>query len=346
MTIDESIKNLIKSYLDSNFKPAKIYSMLNGTVPKTTIYRWVKRLLNGDILSKKSPGRKRTVTNKTLIAKIRRNYKKNQKKKTVKKLAEESKCSRSTIARIIRNEVKFKPYKKIICPKLKDHHIDQRYSFAIWIRKNYNRDRCRTILFSDEKIFNANGQINRQNDRVYAESREEANRLQGLHKKDKYPFSVMVWLGMTWNGFTRLVVLPPKTSFDSDFYIKYVIPVIEKDGKELIGDDFTFQQDGASSHTSIDTIDELEMRDISYIPPIKWPANSPDLNPLDYSVWNEIENRLKSKSFSNRPELIKKIVESINEIPLKFIRDSIESFRSRIYNIEKNKGNLIINKYR
>ena len=72
----------------------------------------------------------------------------------------------------------------------------------------------------------------------------------GHQYQKKFPFKVMVWLGMTWNGFTSLVVLPPKMSFNSDFYIKNVLPIVSRDGKRLIGTNFIFQQDGASCHSS------------------------------------------------------------------------------------------------
>jgi hypothetical protein len=39
----------------------------------------------------------------------------------------------------------------------------------------------------------------------------------------------------------------------------------------------------------------IEKLMFSVIPPNKWPANSPDLNPLDYLFWNEGEERLKGK---------------------------------------------------
>ena len=35
------------------------------------------------------------------------------------------------------------------------------------------------ILFSDEKLFSFNGGLNKQNDRVYATSREQANSYDG-----------------------------------------------------------------------------------------------------------------------------------------------------------------------
>ena len=114
-------------------------------------------------------------------------------------------------------------------------------------------------------MFDANGQINRQNDRIYAASRDDANSDMGLHTKKKYPFQVMVWLGVTWNGFTSLVVLPPKTSFNSGFYIENVLPIVKRDGLRLIGSDFFFQKDSASCHISRHTLNELKTSGTSVI---------------------------------------------------------------------------------
>ena len=154
----------------------------------------------------------------------------------------------------------------------------------------------------------------------------------------------MVWYGLTYDGPTKPVFLPEKTSFNSNFYIKNVLPVAQRDGMKLIGKDFVYQQDGATSHTSQETISAIKNMDIELIGPDVWPPNSPDLNPLDYFFWNEVENRLKKKSYKNKQELMKKI-EEVNEIPLKSIQDAIDIFRSRVYAVEKNQGGLIINKH-
>ena len=37
------------------------------------------------------------------------------------------------------------------------------------------------ILFSDEKLFTVNGGLNKQNDRIYATSREQANNRNGRY---------------------------------------------------------------------------------------------------------------------------------------------------------------------
>ena len=65
-------------------------------------------------------------------------------------------------------------------------------------------------------------------------------------------------------------------SFDADFYIENVLPILNRDGNRLIGSNFTYQQDGAKSHTSKAATETIKSMGFSLIGP-----NSPDLNPLD-----------------------------------------------------------------
>ena len=161
----------------------------------------------------------------------------------------------------------------------------------------------------------------------------------------KFPFKVMVWAGITFNGVTYIVILPQKMSFNADFYIKNVLPIVNRDENRLIGPKFTFQQDVAKPHTGKVTIETFKSMGFSFIGTDNWPPNSPDLNPLDYFFWNEVEEQLKTKSFNNVHELAQKIKECITKISLKTIQDVIDCFRSRVYEVEKNQGGLIINKY-
>ena len=54
---------------------------------------------------------------------------------------------------------------------------------------------------------------------------------------------------------------------------------------------------------------------------------------------------LNTKKFNNIAQLTQKIKESIKEIPLKMIQDSIDIFRSRVHSCGMNSGGLILNKY-
>ena len=104
------------------------------------------------------------------------------------------------------------------------------------------------ILFSDEKMFDIDGVYNSQNDRIWAASRSDADRRNGVHQKRKIPAKVMVWLAVCSKGASPLVIFK-KGTVDHDRYIREVLPVALEYGNKVFGNDWTFQQDGAKPHT-------------------------------------------------------------------------------------------------
>ncbi len=53
-----------------------------------------------------------------------------------------------------------------------------------------------------------------------------------------------------------------------------------------------FQQDGAPSHTSNATQIHLEEVVPEFIKKDEWPPQSPDCNPMDYSIWDFISEKV------------------------------------------------------
>jgi len=66
---------------------------------------------------------------------------------------------------------------------------------------------------------------------------------------------------------------------------KFLLLVIRR----LSGNDFIFQQDGAPSHRLKHIMAYLKTNVPSFIQPSNWPPNSPDLNPVDYSIWGALQ---------------------------------------------------------
>ncbi|CAK1600860.1 unnamed protein product [Parnassius mnemosyne] len=58
---------------------------------------------------------------------------------------------------------------------------------------------------------------------------------------------------------------------------------------------WVFQQDSAPAHRAKSTQDWLAAREIDFIRHEDWPSSSPDLNPLDYKIWQHLEEKACSK---------------------------------------------------
>ncbi|CAF4448685.1 unnamed protein product [Didymodactylos carnosus] len=198
-------------------------------------------------LSLKSPPGPTTTKTKRLVQQVIQHLLRNKKKKSARKVAKSLNVSRTTIRRVIRDDLGLKSYVKRVAPKLTDTQKQKRFSFGIWARKNVRKSLVRKILFLDEKRFDTDGVYNRQNDRIYAPNREQADENGGIHRKTKFPQGVMVWLGVCYDGVTRPVIIENGTK-NHQKYIDEILPVALEDGQKLMGNEFTFQQDGAPAH--------------------------------------------------------------------------------------------------
>ncbi|CAF1548959.1 unnamed protein product [Didymodactylos carnosus] len=139
------------------------------------------------------------------------------------------------------------------------------------------------ILFSDEKMFDIDGVYNAQNDRVWAVDRAEADKKDDTKQKRRFPQKVMVWLGVCSKGVTPLVILDKGTVKHAS-YIQEVLPVALKYGNQVFGDEWVFQQDEARPHTHGLTQQWCKDNFPAFIDKNHSSPNSPDLNPLDYSI--------------------------------------------------------------
>jgi len=66
-----------------------------------------------------------------------------------------------------------------------------------------------------------------------------------------------------------------------------------------IPSEFIFQQDRAPAHRAPETISLLECETPAFISPDLWPANSPDLNLIDYKLRDLMQQRVYQTKVQN-----------------------------------------------
>ncbi|CAF2094995.1 unnamed protein product, partial [Rotaria magnacalcarata] len=283
----KDLQKLVLSKYESGDSATKIFRDLCGATSRRTIFNWCKMIRKtGSISMATSPGRSRTTRTKAMIQKIK-NRLRRKRRVSSRKLTQELDISRTSVRRVLRNDLGLRAYKKRIVPMIRDAENLKRKKFANWLRTNYKKEETLKVLFSDEKMFDIDGVYNAQNDRVRAVNRGEADKKGGKKQKRKFPQKVMVWLGVCSKGVTPLVILD-KGTFDHERYIKEILPVALKHGNKVFSDDWTYQQDGATPHTHNLTQEWCQQNLPQFLDKNHWPPNSPDLNPLDYSIWDEL----------------------------------------------------------
>jgi hypothetical protein len=69
-----------------------------------------------------------------------------------------------------------------------------------------------------------------------------------------------------------------------------------------------------------------------------WPPNSPDLNPLDYFYWNEVERNMDITPFLTIDEFKAEIKKGCSKVSQEAIKVAVSSFNSRVRQVENSRG--------
>lgn len=165
------------------------------------------------------------------------------------------------------------------------------------------------IIFTDEATFTTGGSFNRKNKHFW--SRENPRAVQEVRVQGRR--SLHVWCGLLGNR-----VIGP-IFFDGNLtgqkYYDLLQNEIEGYLEELPVNTYNnliWQQDGAPPHNVVPVTDFLNNRYPLWIGrygQVRWPANSPDLSPLDIFFWGY----LKNKVYYNRPRTILILQERIRQ---------------------------------
>lgn len=337
----KDIQNVVLLKLQAGKSPSEISKDLCNVVSERTVRNWKSMYLKtGKIDLKKPPGLVRTVRTKNIIKKVQKRFQRKA-RQSVRKMACQLGISRQSLGRIVKEDLGLYPYRITIQPKLTDAHKQARITFANWVRRSLTKDSIRKILFSDEKYFTVDGIFNRQNDRVYAASRAAADECGGTYAKAKYPAQIMVWLGASYAGVTKPIIFKPSETLTQYNYIDEVLPLALSEGKRLIGNKFIFQQDNARPHAARNSQAWCSQHFSDFIDSKRWPPNSPDLNVLDYYVWNAIGQLMRWDKVQNYRTLQQEIKRAVPLVPTTELVSSIDSWSRRIFQVLKSKGTYI-----
>lgn len=261
---------------------------------------------------------------------------------SVRRRSQELNISRSTLGRILKNDLSLKPFKIRRTQELKlvDHQSRKQFAEQMILQQSNERDFFNRILFSDEAHFELQGYVNSQNFRFWRNENPRA-----ISERSNFPKKLTVWCGL-WSGG----VIGPYFFEDADgtsltvnsaryqeMLLNFVWPAVD-----TLPEESWFQQDGAPCHTARTTMDILRQkfpeRLISRNGIINWPPRSCDLNPLDFFLWGYI----KDKVYENKPNSISHLKEAICHIIGTITSDLchrvIENFERRIHYCAEHEG--------
>eukprot|EP00095_Tigriopus_kingsejongensis_P000684 snap_masked-scaffold340_size202118-processed-gene-1.17 protein:Tk00684 transcript:snap_masked-scaffold340_size202118-processed-gene-1.17-mRNA-1 annotation:"hypothetical protein AND_000720" len=201
----------------------------------------------------------------------------------------------------------------------------------------------RVVKFSDEKHFLVDKYLKRRNDRYIAASVKDAAPETRFVSRSKHPASSMMlgYVGADGKAF------PPiwfEGSVNNPTYKKDLIHKVFPTLDATYGPNgYIWTQDGAPAHTSMNVQGYLERRlgSDGFWSKEVWPPSSPNLNPLDYSIWGHVESRACANHDSNTNTLRQSVEAVWRDMTADYVKSACQAFRSRLDKEQKNENSSL-----
>lgn len=276
-------------------------------------------------------GRPRTANTPATRRIIRENIRRNP-QRSMRKMAQQIGISKDSVRHIVKTELGLRPYKIQKAHLLTDSMKAKRLDRCKAVLARCARGGHRRILFSDESTFPIEAQFNKQNTRILAADISTANSSGRIAARSAHPSTVMVWAGVSARGKTPLVFFEQGVRLNQQVYRTEILePLRDAWAPALFGDDsWTFQQDSAPAHSANNIQKWCRENFPNFIPSTEWPPNSPDLSPLDYSIWGILKAKACATPHRSIESLKVSLCRAWNEVGEDVVRKAVNAFPKRL----------------
>lgn len=248
-----------------------------------------------------------------------------------KKIQKDLNLSVSTVTirrRLVENNLFARSPRKV--PLLTKKQADARLKFA-QDHLNWPKEKWRNVLWTDEsKIVLFGGTGSRQ----YVRRPPNTEYLpQFTRKTVKHGGAkVMIWGSFSYNGVGPLYEV--KGIMDQRVYVEILDNVMLPYAEWNMPLKWVYQQDNDPKHTSKLAKEWFRTNGVEVMP---WPAQSPDLNPIEH-LWGDVKKYVSEKKPSNAKALWRTVQDAWSTIPVNRCRDLIDSMPRRCAAVVKNRG--------
>lgn len=289
-------------------------------------HRTVKKFVESSAAarSRSDKGVSRTISRRTL-SRVTREVVKNPSlnSKEIFKRCGRDDVSKATRCRTLRKVSKH--VKPVTKPPLKTVHKQNRLKWA----EDYMKTDFSKVLFTDECRATLDGPDGWCKGWV-AVGRDRPHRL----RRQQGGGGVMFWAGIVGNMMVGPWKVPDGVKMTSLAYIDFLKDNFQpwfKKQKLSFKRSLVFMQDNAPSHAAKKTIEYLQQSGFHGPRLMKWPACSPDINPIE-NMWSVLKRRVYQggRQFSTKSELWDAVVNAAESITPDEILSLTNSMDNRV----------------
>jgi transposase len=299
-------------------------------IPRTTLYgKWKKYQQEGNLAKKPKSGRPKITTRREDVMMLRE-VKKNPfiSCKQIGIAIDRPDLSVQTIRRRLN-----KVWGLISCraadkPLLTRRNRIKRLRWAL-AHRNWTPDQWRSVLWSDESKFLIRYHAARRVWRLPGQRYLPKN----TNKTVKHDKKVMVWGCFCYGGVGKLFRINGIMRKE-DYHSILMRQMIPSADTLFPGIPFIFQQDNDPKHTANICKAYLVNKAINTL---DWPAQSPDLNPIE-NLWNQLDRNLKDRVCNTEDQLFDILKAGWEALPQDYLQKLVDSMPSRCRAVIKARG--------
>lgn len=257
---------------------------------------------------------------------------------SIRKAASIIGVSATLVHSILHDDLHLKPYKYQHYHKLEEGDGEKRVIFAKWFLSLPYSAKL-NLICCDEAYFYLTQTVNKQNNRMWAETNPKVGIEEPLHDS-----KLLVWVAISADKVQGVYFFEGTVNKENylnmlRFYFWKKIENVYRHEK------YYFLQDGATPHTAttVQTFLKAKFQD-KFIDKSMWPPRSPDLNPLDFYLWGYLKDRVYNPLPYSLDELKANILREIEKIDKNDLYKVFVNFEKRLDLIISAKGGHIEDK--
>jgi transposase len=150
--------------------------------------------------------------------------------------------------------------------------------------------------------------------------------------KPKFRAKIMCWGAISSRFKSKLAIV--QGTMTAQRYIDTLQGYLLEGKRKSTVEKMVFQQDGASCHTAKLTRAFLSTTGLTVLP---WPANSPDLNPIE-NIWAILKQNVEKRAAKTKSDLIIVVQEEWDRLSMETIKKTIDTMEKRVTQVIQNQG--------
>lgn len=200
-----------------------------------------------------------------------------------------------------------------------------------WAREHldWTREQWHKVLWTDESPY-----VLRFNRKVRVwRTPDEANHPSCTRATVKHDEKIMVWGCFAAHGTGHLYRI--EGIMNKNIYVGILEDHMYPSAVDLFGEEeWIFQEDNDPKHTSRLA---AEWRNDNGINRLPWPAQSPDLNPIE-NLWAILDKRLKDRQPGTKQELFEELERGWNALDVELLTNLVDSMPARCQSVIDSQG--------